>query len=355
MTKPRVGFLGVGWIGRNRMEALAQSGLIEIVGVSDPAAENAAAAAKLAPGCASCELLDHLLDAGLDGLVIATPSALHADQAIAALERRVAVFCQKPLGRTAAETSDVVAAARSADRLLGVDLSYRFVHGIALIRELIHNGDLGTVYSADLVFHNAYGPDKAWFYDAALSGGGCVIDLGSHLVDLALWMLEDGPVVGVASQLFAKGQRLSLPTSFVEDYATAQLDFAGGASVRVACSWNLPAGSDAVIEASFYGTKGGATLRNVDGSFYDFRAERLLGTSRQALSTPPDHWSGRAAVDWATRLAAGEGFDVQSEKLVTLAAVLDQIYGRVESVGRAPGDTREEAVAEVLAESAVGL
>ena len=355
MSRPRVGFLGVGWIGRNRMEALAQSGLVEIVAVSDPVAENADAAAKLSGRCDTCESLDQLLETHLDGLVIATPSALHADQAITALERGVAVFCQKPLGRTAAETSDVVAAARAADRLLGVDLSYRFVRGIALIRDLIHNGDLGTVYSADLVFHNAYGPDKPWFYDAALSGGGCVIDLGSHLVDLALWSLEDGPVVEVTSQLFAKGQRLSLPTSFVEDYATAQLDFAGGASVRVACSWNLPAGCDAVIEASFYGTKGGATLRNVDGSFYDFRAERLRGRSRETLATPPDEWGGRAAIDWATRLAAGEGFDLQSEKLVTLAGVLDQIYGRGESVKSVPRDTREEAIAEVLAESAVGL
>jgi predicted dehydrogenase len=336
------------------MEALAQSGLVEIVAVSDPAAENAEAAANQAR-CATSASLDHLLDAELDGLVIATPSALHADQAIAALERGVAVFCQKPLGRTAAETADVVAAARAADRLLGVDLSYRFVHGITQIRDLIHNGDLGAVYSAELVFHNAYGPDKAWFYDAELSGGGCVIDLGSHLVDLALWMLEDGPVVGVASQLFAQGQRLSLPTSCVEDYATVQLDFAGGASVRVACSWNLPAGCDAVIEASFYGTKGGATLRNVDGSFYDFRADRLRGTSRETLSTPPDQWGGRAAVDWAARLGAGQGFDVQSEKLVTLAAVLDQIYGRGGSSEESPGDSRAEVIARALAESAVGL
>ena len=353
MTKRKVGFLGVGWIGRNRMEALARSGLVEVVAVSDPIAENAAAAAEIGQ-CGTCESLDHLLDAGLDGLVIATPSALHADQAIAALERGVAVFCQKPLGRTTGETADVVAAARAADRLLDVDLSYRFVQGITLIRDLIHRGELGALYAADLVFHNAYGPDKPWFYDAALSGGGCVIDLGSHLVDLALWMLVDGPVVGVASQLFARGRRLTLPTSSVEDYATAQLDFAGGASVQIACSWNLPAGCDAVIAASFYGTKGGATLRNVDGSFYDFRAERLCGTSRETLSTPPDQWGGRAAVHWATRLAEGQGFDVQAEKLVTLAAVLDQVYGRNEPAEVAPRDSRAKSASE-LAEAAVGL
>ena len=354
MTRPKVGFLGVGWIGRNRMQALAQSALIEIVGVSDPAVENAAAAAEVG-SCRTYESLDHLLDADLDGLVIATPSALHADQSVAALERGVAVFCQKPLGRTATETADVVAAARAADRLLGVDLSYRFVHGITMIRDIIRNGELGTVYAADLVFHNAYGPDKAWFYDSALSGGGCVIDLGSHLVDLALWMLEDGPVVGVASQLFAKGRRLALPTSSVEDYATAQLDFAGGASVRIACSWNLPAGCDAVIEASFFGTKGGAKLRNVDGSFYDFRADRLHGTSREPLIALADEWGGRAAGDWARRLAAGQGFDVQAEKLITLATVLDRIYGRDVSAEPRPQDPRAEIIASELAEAAVGL
>jgi predicted dehydrogenase len=210
-----------------------------------------------------------------------------------------------------------------------VDFSYRFVRGVSQIRELIISGELGRVYSADLVFHNAYGPDKPWFYDPALSGGGCVIDLGSHLIDLALWMLDGDPVTGVSSQLFAGGQRLALPSeSVVEDYATAQLDFGSGTSVRLACSWNLSAGCDAVIEASFYGTKGGTILRNVDGSFYDFRVERLHGTRVQTLSVPPDQWGGRAIVDWATRLAAGDRFDTEAEKLLNVATVLDQVYGR---------------------------
>jgi predicted dehydrogenase len=141
----------------------------------------------------------------------------------------------------------------------------------------------------------------------------------------------------------------------VEDYATAQLEFAGGASARLACSWNLPAGCDAVIEASFYGTKGGATLRNVEGSFYDFRAERLRGTSRETLSLPPDPWGGRAAVDWARRLAAGQGYDTQAEELVTLAQVLDRVYGRTEPAPALLHDTRAESAASELAEVAVGL
>ncbi len=326
-AQPRVGFLGLGWIGRSRLEALARSGLVRIAGVCDPVQENATAARHLAE-CPSCESLEELLNLGLDGVVIGTPSALHAEQAITALEQGIAVFCQKPLGRTEPEVARVVDVARAENLLLGVDLSYRYVEGMTRIRDLIQAGELGSVYAVDLTFHNAYGPDKPWFYDPALSGGGCVIDLGSHLVDLALWCFERESVKNVSSELFAGGRRLALPTRLVEDYATAQMELTNGASVRLACSWNLAAGRDAVIEASFYGTRGGAALRNVGGSFYDFTAERFRGTSSEILSAPPDHWGGRAAVDWAGRLSEGAGFDPDADRLVTLASALDRIYDR---------------------------
>ncbi|HEU4698791.1 MAG TPA: Gfo/Idh/MocA family oxidoreductase [Gemmatimonadales bacterium] len=330
VARPRLGFLGVGWIGRHRMEAIARSGAAEVAAIADPSAENAAAARAAlgdrARSVAVLDSLDALLDAGLDGLVIATPSALHAEQSIAALERGLAVFCQKPLGRTEPEVRAVVDAARRADRLLGVDLSYRFTEALQRLRALVRAGELGRVYAADVVFHNAYGPDKAWFYDPALSGGGCVMDLGIHLVDLALWVLDFPAVEHVTSRLYAKGEPLAGRRDRVEDYAVARLDLAGGASVRLACSWNLPAGADAVIEASFFGTAGGASLRNANGSFYDFHAERFRGTSRETLCGPPDEWGGRAAVDWARRLASGARFDPAAERLVEVARTLDRIY-----------------------------
>ena len=326
--RPRLGFLGTGWIGRHRLEAVAASGAAEIAAVVDSAPANASAAQATAPGAQVLGSLDELLDADLDGLVIATPSALHADQSVAALQRGLAVFCQKPLGRSAEETARVVDAARAADRLLGVDLSYRFVEGARLVRELVRGGELGTVYAADLVFHNAYGPDKPWFYDPALSGGGCVIDLGIHLVDLALWTLGHPGLAGVSARLFAGGAPLDGRTDVVEDYAVATLDLEGGAVVRLACSWNLPAGRDAVIGAEFFGTRGSAALRNVGGSFYDFIATRARGTSEVTLVQPPDAWGGRALVAWARQLAEQPGFDPTAEQLVEVAAAIDGIYGR---------------------------
>ena len=196
------------------------------------------------------------------------------------------------------------------------------------IRELIGAGELGRVFAVDLVFHNAYGPDKAWFYDPALSGGGCVVDLGVHLVDLALWALDFPELESVTGKLLAGGAPLSDQPGKVEDYAVATLGLEGGTTVQLACSWRLQAGVDAIISAAFYGTEGGAALRNLGGSFYDFTAERYRGTASEPLASPPDEWGGRAAADWASRLAAGEPFDPKVEKLIAVAQALDRIYGR---------------------------
>jgi predicted dehydrogenase len=324
MTRPRIGFVGTGWIGRHRMEAMLATGLVEAVGICEPDPGMAAEALALAPEARLVPSIEAMLDLSPDGIVIATPSALHAAQSIQALEAGAAVFCQKPLGRNAAEVEAVLAAARSADRLLGVDLSYRFTEGMREIREQARSGALGDIYAVNLIFHNAYGPDKAWFYDRALSGGGCVIDLGIHLVDLALWTLGFPAVEGVSSRLRAGGRPLE--PGQVEDHAVATLDLAGGAVVQLACSWHLPAGCDAVIAAEFYGTKGGAAFRNVDGSFYDFTAERFDGTQCVKLAVPPDSWGGRAAADWARSLARGEGSSGTISGLGETAAVLDRIY-----------------------------
>jgi predicted dehydrogenase len=340
---PRLGFVGAGWIGRQRMAAVCSTGAATAAAVAEPDPGLLAAALTASPGARPCRGLDDLLElAGeLDGVVIATPSALHAEQSLRALEAGLPVFCQKPLGRNAAEALEVVETARRADRRLGVDLSYRCVEGARRIRELVMAGELGTVYAARLVFHNAYGPDKEWFYDPALSGGGCVIDLGTHLIDLLLWTLGETGVPAVSARCFAHGAPLRDPERQVEDYAAAQLEMPGGAVAELACSWNLPAGQDAVIAASFYGTRGGAELRNVGGSFYDFVAERFHGTSRETLAEPPEAWGGRALEHWARCLAASPRFDAEVESAVRVSEVVDRIYGR--ATGRA--EARREGMA----------
>jgi predicted dehydrogenase len=319
-TLPRLGFAGLGWIGRHRMNALRDSGAVEIALLCDPVADLSA------DDCESTQSFDELLAGDVDAIVIATPNSFHAAQAIAALERGKAVFCQKPLGRNAGETQRVIDAARINDRLLGVDLSYRHTAAMRAVRDAIDSGEVGDVFAADLTFHNAYGPDKAWFYDRALSGGGCLIDLGVHLVDLLLWTLPGARIANVTSRLFAKGDSHFDREHTVEDYVTARLDLANGTTANIACSWNLNAGRDCVIEVRFFGTRGAVGFHNINGSFHDFVAERYDKTRTTRLTEPPDAWGGRAAVAWAERLRDDPSFDPSIESVAAVARALDAIY-----------------------------
>lgn len=325
--RPRIGFLGVGWIGRHRLEVLARSGVANVVAVSDVDHEACRSTLEIVPEAKVVEGFSDLLELPLDGVVIATPSALHAEQSLAALKAGLAVFCQKPLGRSAREVTEVVSTAAEKHSLLGVDLSYRYTGAMVALKRLVDRGALGHLYALDLVFHNAYGPDKPWFYDRGQAGGGCLIDLGLHLVDAALWLLDAPRVQDVSGRLFREGRRWHPHGDGVEDYAIAEISLEGDRVARIACSWNLPAGRDAVIGVELFGTEGGASMKNVNGSFFDFVADHHVGTSTARLVSPPDNWGGRALVDWAERLSRGESITVEeAAEHVRTAEIIDAIY-----------------------------
>ena len=327
--RPRLGFVGLGWIGRNRLASVIEAGVAEIAAVHDAQAGAAAEAQTVCPDAVLFSSFDELLRHDLDGVVIATPNRFHAEQAIAALEHGIPVFCQKPLGRNAFETRRIVETARDADCLLGVDLSYRAIPAMQAVSKLVESGALGKIFAVDAKFHNGYGPDKQWCYDYSLSGGGCVLDLGPHLVDLALRPLGFPRIERVESSLFAWGELVNKVSEEIEDYAVATIETADDAVINLSCCWNLNVGRDATIEIAFYGTEGGAALRNVNGSFYDFVGERFERTRTETLSSPEDskwQWGGLQTIEWIKQLASDAGFDPAAERFIQMAEVIDRIY-----------------------------
>jgi predicted dehydrogenase len=265
-----------------------------------------------------------MLEVGVDGVVIATPGAGQAETAIAALERGVAVFCEGLAGQTSGEISRVIAAARSANLLLGANLPYRILPELRQVRQLCRDGELGEVYSVDVMFHQPALPAQA------LSGKtfspGCVRDPGFHILDLALWHLGFPEIRDVAGRLFAQGKLLRGQSHCTEDFAVARFDLENGATIKFACSCSLPAGCGPIIAGSFHGTNGGASFHNTEGSYSDFVARRFRGSKITTLEFVPHARTGGAVADWAERLANGARFDAEVETLATVAAGLDQIY-----------------------------
>jgi predicted dehydrogenase len=327
MSYPRIGFLGCGWIGCARLKALQNAGVCSIEALADPDSDSISRAANLAPEAKVFASLESMFECDLDGIVISTPNAQHAEQSRKVLSRGLAVFCQKPLGRNRPETEEIVAAARRANRLIASDLSYRFTSGMQRIRELVESGIPGKLYALELCFHNSYGPDKAWYYSRSSSGGGCLIDLGIHLVDLALWILRFPKLRVSSARLYSGGLPLTREAGFaIEDYASATLDVEDGAHIQIACSWKQPTGGDALISGTFRGSNGTAEFSNLKGSFYDFSARYHSADQHELIAEPPDDWGGRAITRWALQLAQNNGFDDSAFELVRVADMLDRIY-----------------------------
>jgi predicted dehydrogenase len=322
----RLGFIGLGWIGRTRLDAIACDSSVEVAALHDADAARLGGVASAYPRAHVAASLGDLLTAGIDGVVIATPNGLHADQSIAALERGVAVFCQKPLTTSAADARAVVEAAERANRLLGVDYCYRHVNGMADLRRRIRAGELGELLAVELTFHNAYGPDNAWCHDRRLAGGGCLLDLGVHLLDLASWLHGSAAAAVQSVARYAQGRLLPPGDPGIEDLAFATLSTASGATVRIACSWHSQSGRDAIIEARLIGARGGAVWANVGGSFYDFELHTVQGPKAQRLAAGPDEWAPRALRDWIRRIGEGEGFDPEARRQVELAELVDRLY-----------------------------
>jgi len=325
-----LGFIGVGWIGKNRMEVLLNKGKISSVTIAETSEQNAEEALKVAGEAVLASSPEEIYrNRDIDGVVIATPSALHASQSLQALKSGKAVFCQKPLGRTAEEVEQVIKASKEADKLLSVDLSYRYTKAFQAVYDTITEGKIGKIYAVELVFHNAYGPDKEWFYDINQSGGGCVMDLGIHLIDMAMCCLGYPEVKELKSYLFSKGNKLEPNENKVEDFAKISMLTDKESSITLECSWHASAGEDAVIRAVFYGTEGGVAFKNINGSFYDFQAEKYKGTSKEILVSPPDNWSGKAGLVWAKKVRNSIGYDpVTAGEYLKTAQIIDRIYGR---------------------------
>lgn len=332
----RLGLVGAGPASYHFVRALKRSGVAEVVAQYATSGGTASESASPAPDAPACDDLNHVLSSDIDGIIIATPTAEHVAQAEAAIERGIAVFCQRPLGRDALETRRVIDAARSANVLLGVDMTFRPAEAMRVLRSTVQAGELGDIYAVDAIFHNASSPENIWATDPQLSGGGCVMDGGFSMIDLVLWTLGFPRVTNVDSRLFANGERVgSSSTSgggrhavLAENYATALLDLDTGVTVHLACSWNFSTGRNARIELTFYGTEGAGTFYNVDGSFTNFTSELFNGTHRHTLFNRSDDWAGRTVVSWASALARGGRYDPWVEGVADVAAAIDHILGK---------------------------
>jgi predicted dehydrogenase len=221
------------------------------------------------------EYQDLLARDDLDAVSIGVPNHLHAAIAIAALQRGLHVLCEKPLARTAEEAETIVQAAVEAKRVLQVVFNHRERGDVQTLKRYIDEGKLGRIYYAKAYWMRRNGIPGAgsWFVSKAKSGGGPLIDLGVHVLDMVLYLLGEPEVVTVSAstydELIQGGRGFDKEATKsganhsqdVEDLATAFIRLANGITLSLETSWatNSSYGDDYGV--ILYGSEGGAEIK----------------------------------------------------------------------------------------------
>ena len=193
-----IALIGAGRIAETWALVLAEHPAVEVRVVADPRREAALALAERL-GCEAVEDARTVLEArGLGAILICTPPATHAALAHVAIRAGAAVLCEKPLALGVDEARGLLEAARAAGVVLAMASKYRFIDDVVRARELIASGLLGELVWLDNAFTSRVAMAGRWHSDAAVSGGGVLIDNGVHSFDLIRFVA--GPITAVQAQ-----------------------------------------------------------------------------------------------------------------------------------------------------------
>jgi len=293
----RCGVLGAGQISRYACQEINRHPSARIVAASDPHAGRLAELSASLGGVRTYAESEALIeDPEIDAVFIATPNAYHAPLALRALAAGKHVLVEKPFTMNAAEAEMVVRAAENSDRVLSVGMNQRFRPESQRVADLVRQGKLGRVYHSRAFWLRRSGIPKlgTWFSSKALAGGGALYDIGVHLLDLALFVLDRFDPVSVSGQTYSVfGPRgigegtwglsdRAHPEFDVDDSATALLRFADGATLVLDVSWAIHQKKPERMNVVLHGSDAGAGI--YPGELYRYGRE----PSVYETSTLPD-------------------------------------------------------------------
>lgn len=329
----RVGIIGAGWPGRRHADGYAACPDAELVAISDlNPARRRAFAAEYGVQHTYGDYEDLLADPDIDAVSVALPNFLHKPATVAALEAGKHVLCEKPPARTRAEAAAMAEAAVQHGRVLAYALQRRFLPATEQLRERVAQGALGTLYHARAVWTRAWGVPQGeadWFTDPEQAGGGALIDIGIHALDLAWHVMGCPAVHAVSGQVH---NRFPDETA-TEDSAFALLRCAGGRTIQLETSWILAHARDEQC-VHVYGTKGGASLEERALALHRVGADGRVTKHLPVPSGWPDDYVApfaAQAADFLRAVREGRPPRTPAAHGTTLMALLDAIYASAET------------------------
>lgn len=357
MKKIRIGIIGCGGIANQKhMPSLKEnSNLCEMVYFCDIIPERAEKAAKEygAEGARVCTDYHELLsDKSIDVVHVLTPNVSHAPITVDAFEAGKHVMCEKPMAATTADAEKMMAAWKKSGKKFTIGYQNRFRPEVQSLHTSCEQDELGEIYfaKAHAVRRRAV-PTWGVFPNKALQGGGPLIDIGTHALDMTLWMMNNYEPESVTGSVFYKLGHLPQavegnafgpwdPETYeVEDSAFGLIKMKNGATIYLEAAWAINLMESREASTTLCGTKAGAEIRSgmsypQDELYYNRGHNGLLMDERKAGSGHVAYFSGSAsaagvqeAKQWLECLLDESKQPlVKPEQAFTVTRILDAIY-----------------------------
>ncbi len=338
MSNLRVGVIGLG-MGRNHVREFGNHPQCDVVAISDLSQERLDEQGnEYGVETRYTNPEEMIAGEGLDIVCIATPNMFHKPLALAAFNAGAHVLCEKPMAMNAEEAREMLAASKAANKRLMINFSFRFTPQSWQLKKEVETGILGDIYYARTEWLRRRGLPGfgGWFGQKALSGGGPLIDLGVHRLDLALWLMGyPKPTWVMASTRNAIASKLAEKedcTFDVEDFATAMIKFENGATLDLSASWASHIKERERMRTRLLGTEGGLIQRN-RGEGYEFQAELYIDRNgshynMQPHGAPPGVASPMA--HFADCIINDRPHTATGEEGLLVMEILDAVYASAE-------------------------
>ena len=341
--KLNAGVVGLG-MGYHHVKQLLVHPKVNLVGVADIDPDRREMIRKNHEAVPVFASVEEMLKKGKPDMVcVATPNRYHRAVALEAFAAGAHVFCEKPMAMNAGEAEDMLEASRNAGRRLMINFSFRFTEQSWALKQEIDSGLAGDIYFGRTVWHRRRGfplGKNNWFVQKASAGGGPLIDLGVHRLDLALWLMgypKPVYVLGATYDHLARdfARNAQVPIT-VEDLAAAFITFENGASLVLEASWAGNIAEREYMETRLLGTKAGLVQRNIEEG-YQFQAEIYVerdGRQYDMKLHPPVPGVKGSVHHFVDSIIEDKPHTATGEEGLTVMKLLDAVYRSAET--RAP-------------------
>jgi predicted dehydrogenase len=329
----RVGVIGLG-IGRKHIEGWREHPDVDVVAIADPDTKRLTERGE-AFGIEAryTSAQDMLAAEKLDVVSVCTPNKFHRELTLAAFEAGCHVLCEKPMAMNAEEAREMLRAADRAGKRLMINFSYRFSAQSRALKAQVDAGLFGDFYFGRTVWHRRRGLPGfgGWFGTKALAGGGPLIDLGVHRLDLALWLMGyPKPVWVLGSTYDPIGRELAARTGKtfdVEDLAATLIKFDNGATLVLEASWATNIQEAELMETRLLGTRAGLLQKNLnEGYTFDAQVFMEQNGAQFDMRVSPASTAHSAMYDYAEAILTERPHPATGEEGLIVMEILDAIY-----------------------------